>query len=207
MVLGTVAAVTIICTGGAAIGPIAAGASVGGAAGAGGAVAGTASAVATAAGVGTAGGAIAGASAVATAAGTSAGAGTIASGAVMGGLAGGTAAAGVGGTGAGAGVLVATVSTGGLALLAVGASVNQEDDEISYDCWKPVVHDTSPERSNGMLLKDMVCHPNVANVTMTTGICDGLPNIIIENIWNETFEIEYVFIHNSGKIACHAKPL
>lgn len=206
MVLGTVAAVTIICTGGAAIGPIAAGASVGGAAGAGGAVAGTASAVATGVGIGTAGGAIAGASAVATA-GTSAGAGTIASGAVMGGLAGGTAAAGVGGTGAGAGALAVTVSTGGLGLLAVGASVNQEDDEISYDCWKPVVHDTSPERSNGMLLKDMVCHPNVANVTMTTGICDSLPSILIENIWNETFEIEYVFIHNSGKIACHAKPL
>lgn len=206
MVLGTVAAVTIICTGGAAIGPIAAGASVGGAAGAGGAVAGTASAVATGVGIGTAGGAIAGASAVATA-GTSAGAGTIASGAVMGGLAGGTAAAGVGGTGAGAGALAVTVSTGGLGLLAVGASVNQEDDEISYDCWKPVVHDTSPERSNGMLLKDMVCHPNVANVTMTTGIYDSLPSILIENIWNETFEIEYVFIHNSGKIACHAKPL
>jgi hypothetical protein len=105
------------------------------------------------------------------------------------------------------GALAVTMGTGGLGLLAVGASVNQEDDEISYDCWKPVVHDTSPERSNGMLLKDMVCHPNVANVTMTTSICDGLPNIIIENIWNETFEIEYVFIHSSGKIACHAKHL
>ncbi|XP_060559717.1 PE-PGRS family protein PE_PGRS61-like [Ruditapes philippinarum] len=207
MVVGTVAAVSIICTGGAALAPITVGsASFGGAAGAGGAMAGTASAVATAAGVGTAGGAIAGAGAVATA-GTGAGAGTIASGALWGGLAGGTAGAGVGGTGAGAGALVATVGTGGLALLAVGASVNQEDDEISYDCWKPVVHDTSSERSNGMLLKDMVCHPNVANVTMTTGICDSLPSILIENIWNETFEIEYVFIHNSGKIACHAKPL
>ncbi|XP_060582009.1 Golgi-associated RAB2B interactor protein 3-like [Ruditapes philippinarum] len=206
MVVGTAAAVTIICTGGAAIAPIAASATVGGSAGATAAVAGTASAVGTAVGAGTAGGAIAGAGAVATA-GTGAGVGIIASCAVMGGLVGGTAAAGVGGTGAGAGALLSNKRTDGLVLLAVGASVNQEDDEISYDCWKPVVHDTSPERSNGMLLKDMVCHPNVANVTMTTGICDSLPSILIENIWNEKFEIEYVVIHDSGKIACHAKPL
>ncbi|XP_060586131.1 uncharacterized protein LOC132741883 [Ruditapes philippinarum] len=204
MVVGTIAAVTVVCIGGARIQPITAGATAGGTIGSTVQGAGKGSAVKKAVCVGTAAGAIAGAVANA---GTDAGTGAVASGALIGGLAGGTVAAGIGGVSVGVDSLLANMSADGLALLAVGASVNQEDDEISYDCWKPVVHDTSPERSNGMLLKDMVCHPNVANVTMTTGICDSLPSILIENIWNETFEIEYVFVHNTGKIACHAKHL
>ncbi|XP_060582050.1 uncharacterized protein LOC132738555 [Ruditapes philippinarum] len=208
MVVGTIAAVTVVSIGAANIKPIAAGATAGQSFGSKASGAERGSAVKKAVCVGTAAGAIAGATAVAMA-GTGAGAGTIASGALMGGLAGGTAAAGMGGVNVGVDSLFANtrMSTDDWVLLTVGASVNQEDDEISYDCWKPVVHDTSPERSNGILLKDMVCHPNVANVTMTTGICDSLPSILIENIWNETFEIEYVFIHNTGKIVCHAKHL
>ncbi|XP_053380743.1 uncharacterized protein LOC128548960 [Mercenaria mercenaria] len=194
MVVFTGAAVVTVITGGAAAGPIAAG--IGTAAGTTAAGVGTGAAVGTAVGVGTAGGAIAGAGV----AGTATGAG-------IGAVAGGTAAAGVGGSGAGLGALVATVGTGGWGLLAVGTSVNSEDGETTYDCWKPVVHDKSTEPSSGMLLKDMICHPNVTNVTMTTGICTELPSIVIENIWNETFEIQYLVLHNTGKIACHAKPV
>ncbi|XP_045191420.2 uncharacterized protein LOC123548313 [Mercenaria mercenaria] len=151
-------------------------------------------ALSTAVGTGTSSGAIAGAIASKTA--TSAAAGA---------LLGGISAAGIGSMMAG-GLAVASgvVASNPIGLLAVGTSHTEEKDRITYDCWKPVLHDTSLESSNGMILKDLVCHPNIANVTVTPSVC--LPQIVIENVWNEKFEIEYV-VQDSDKLSCHARPM
>ena len=99
------------------------------------------------------------------------------------------------------------VGTGGWGLLAIGTSVKPEGDQTTYDCWKPVVHDKSEDPSDGILMKDLVSHPHVAKVTITEGICTDLPHIILENVWKEMFEIEYLLLHDTGKIVCHAKPV
>ncbi|XP_076112677.1 uncharacterized protein LOC143080629 [Mytilus galloprovincialis] len=195
MVIATTACAAAIISGGAAvpfIGSIAAsGGTLGGAAGMG---AGTASAVAGAVGAAASGGAIAGA----TATGTAAGAG-------IGAAVGGTAAAGVGGSSAGAALFAA--GTGGIGLLVVGTSTTQDDEHITYDCWKPVVHDVSEELSNGMYLKDLLSHENIQKVTMVTDCSTSLPNIVIENIWKEEFQIEYMMLNTTEEIVCHAKQL
>ncbi|XP_052060449.1 uncharacterized protein LOC127700812 isoform X2 [Mytilus californianus] len=193
MVIATTACVVTITTGGAAlpmIGSIAA-TGVGGAAGVG---AGIASAVAGAVGAAASGGAIAGA----TATGTAAGAG-------IGAAVGGTAAAGVGGSSAGLAAVVA--GTGGIGLLVVGTSTNQDDGHITYDCWKPVLHDVSEVPSIGMYLKDLLSHANIQKVTIATGCYTSLPNIVIENIWKEEFQIEYMMLNTTGEIVCHAKQM
>lgn len=89
--------------------------------------------------------------------------------------------------------------------LGVGASV--ADNKITYDCWKPVIHDTSEEMSNGILLKDLVVNPNVAKVTISEGCRDELPTVLLENKWKERFEIQYILLNETGKIMCHARQM
>ena len=91
--------------------------------------------------------------------------------------------------------------------MALGTSLNSYGSGVTYDCWKPVLHDTSEEPSNGMLMKDVVCHPHVAKVTMNEGLVPEFPRIVLENIWNESFEIDYVLLVETGEVACHARPL
>ena len=70
-----------------------------------------------------------------------------------------------------------------------------------------MVHDTSAELSSGMALRDLVSNQNIANVVITPGNPTGLPHIILENIWNEKFEIQYLVIQSTGECVCHAKPV
>lgn len=198
MVVSTIGCVAVLTASGGVATPLvatiaASSSSIGGAA----AVAGTVEAVGGAVAVAASTGAIAGA----------AGTGTVA-GAGVGALVGSTAAAGVGGSGAGAATIVAgTALTGGIGLFVLGTSTKQEDGHITYDCWKPVVHDVSEEPSNGMYLKDLFSHENIQKVTMATDCSTSLPNIVIENIWKEEFQIEYMMLNTTGEIVCHAKQM
>ncbi|XP_071172898.1 Golgi-associated RAB2B interactor protein 3-like [Mytilus edulis] len=197
MVVATTACVGVIITGGAAVPVISAAATSGGGFGVAGAAVGTAKAIGGAVGVAASSGAIAGATATGTAAGASIGAAI-----------GGTAAAGVGGSGAGvASIFAGTALSGGIGFLVLGTSTKQEDEHITYDCWKPVVHDVSEEPSNGMYLKDLFSHQNIQKVTMATDCSTSLPNIVIENIWKEEFQIEYMMLNTTGEIVCHAKQM
>ncbi|VDI02610.1 Hypothetical predicted protein [Mytilus galloprovincialis] len=196
MVVATGACVVAITTGGAAVPVISAAATSGSGFGVAGAVVGTAKAIGGAVGVAASSGAIAGA----TATGTAAGAG-------IGAAIGGTAAAGVGGSGAGVASIVAGSAFTGIGFLVLGTSTKQEDEHITYDCWKPVVHDVSEEPSNGMYLKDLFSHENIQKVTMATDCSTSLPNIVIENIWKEEFQIEYMMLNSTGEIVCHAKQM
>lgn len=177
----------------------AAGAAIGIAAGCAGTTAGTGVAVGGAVGASTAGGAIAGAAATETAVGAVVGAVAAMTSAA------GTATTGVASTQLGAAVAAGTAVTGPIGLIVLGATDSSDGNQITYDCWKPVVHDTSEKPSNGILLKDLVCHPHVANVKITPGDRTDLPHIVFENIWNEKFEIEYLVIYDTRKVVCHAK--
>lgn len=86
----------------------------------------------------------------------------------------------------------------------LGASDDSGGNGITYDCWKPVVHDKSREPSKGKFLNEIISHPNISRTTVTTGDHPDLPNIVIENIWGEVFEIEYLLLHTTMNIVCHA---
>ncbi|CAG2190091.1 unnamed protein product [Mytilus edulis] len=93
----------------------------------------------------------------------------------------------------------ATITSSPIGLLTVGTST--EGTDITHDCWKQIVHDSSLEPSNGILLKDLVSHCKVSNVTVTS--CGLLPHVVIQNIWNEKFELEYVVLQDSMELFCH----
>ena len=127
---------------------------------------------------------------------------TVAS-ALTGGLVGGMSAAGTGSVVAGSlGGAAEGMIASPIGMLCVGTSVKASRDGVTYDCWKPVLHDTSEEESDGMLLKDLCQHPNVINCTVEVGTI--LPHIVIENMWFEKFEIEYLVISGSDRLLCHA---
>lgn len=123
--------------------------------------------------------------------------------AVTGALVGGMSAAGSGSVVAGSlGGAAGGILSSPLGLLCVGTSENSGGHSATYDCWKPVVHDTSAEESEGMLLKELCHHHNVANCIIEHGTV--LPHIVIENKWDEKFEIEYLVLSGSNKLVCHA---
>ncbi|CAG2198532.1 unnamed protein product [Mytilus edulis] len=124
-------------------------------------------------------------------------------GAAIGAVAGGV----TGGAVSSSGVGLATQLAGSAGTLLVGASEDSYRDVVTLDCWKNVTHDTSIEPSKGILMKDLLSHPNVAEVTATLGHHSDLPNIVIKNIWDELFTIEYLWLHTTDNIVCHAKQI
>ncbi|KAK6345874.1 hypothetical protein TWF730_010217 [Orbilia blumenaviensis] len=87
----------------------------------------------------------------------------------------------------------------------VGAAVvgcNKDDDRsgsgdmYTWDCWKPVIRDTSAERSKGMTLRCLAAHPNVQSVSVSQ---DGL---FVGNIFGERFCLSPVSFE--GTLAFHA---
>jgi hypothetical protein len=178
---------------------------------------------------GAGGGAIAGgAVGVVTTAAASAGAtaasvaGSAAAGGVMGAvggvIAGGTAGAAATGaaTGAATAAAVSSASAGAASLgtaagilsgpvgwLALGTSKEEQSPGFyTFDCWKLVLHDDSRELSNGRLLRDVVQDSRIKQVTTTNSDCN-LPNLILQNVWDEEFRIEYVYLPD-GQLTTHA---
>ena len=187
--LTVVAVGVVVATGGAAYPAASAGVSLG----LGNAVASgssTAAAVAASAGQGAVVGAVTGAST-----GCVAGAGT-------GAVAGSAAAAATTSTGAGAAGLTGGILAGPVGWLVLGTSEEPATSAYTFDCWKRVVHDTTPEPSNGRLLREIVADPRVKKV-IECGDKSPFPEIILENIWDEIFRIEYVMLP-SNKLAAHA---
>jgi hypothetical protein len=175
----------------------------------GGAVAGGAVGVVTTAAAG------AGATA-ATVAGTAAAGGVM--GAVSGAIAGGTVGAAATGaaTGAATAAAVSSASAGAASLgtaagilsgpvgwLVLGVSKEEQSSGVyTFDCWKPVLHDDSREPSNGRLLRDVACDPRIKQVTTMNSDSD-LPNLVLQNVWDEEFRIEYVYLPD-GQLTTHA---
>lgn len=102
--------------------------------------------------------------------------------------------------------LTGAVSGGaGSAILATGPlgwAILGSSEGMTFDCWKPVLHDLSTEPSNGLLLKDVVCDPRIKDVTVTLQP-DKFPEIVLENKWSEKFRIE-LFVVDGKKLVAHA---
>eukprot|EP00928_Gymnodinium_smaydae_P051592 TRINITY_DN3515_c0_g3_i1.p1 TRINITY_DN3515_c0_g3~~TRINITY_DN3515_c0_g3_i1.p1 ORF type:complete len:204 (+),score=24.23 TRINITY_DN3515_c0_g3_i1:81-692(+) len=147
----------------------------------------------------------------AAAAGTSA-AGTVAAavdGAV--GAAAGTAVAGAGAAAATTGLAtaaqnlwtvnkIASLSTlgVGMGVLTVGADL--DGAAVEWDCWKPILHETSTAPSRGRLLKDILNDPVVDDFRVERDA------VFLRNRWNESWRIDPLMLP-WGQIAAHASQI
>uniref|UniRef100_A0A914PUD5 Uncharacterized protein n=1 Tax=Panagrolaimus davidi TaxID=227884 RepID=A0A914PUD5_9BILA len=219
MVVLTVGVVATIATAGAA-GPAVAAAVASAGAGtvAGGAATGVGVGAATGMGVGFAAAAAGGATAASaagagTALATAAGAAGAASGAMV---AGATGTALIGASAAGAASSAAAASTalgiitGPIGWVVLGCDedvkpLNEEIPHIGYtfDCWKKILREESPEPSNGILLKDIVIDSRIKSVQQCQNDANDYPAFIFENIWNEKFFVNLFSLPN-GQLVAHA---
>ena len=120
---------------------------------------------------------------------------TTAGAAAAAGAAAGTGIAGLGTAGC--------IATGPLGWVVLGVTKEEQlSDVYTFDCWKPVLHDVSREPSNGRLLKDVACDPRIKQVT-ATNIDADLPTFVLQNVWDEEFRIEYVYLAD-GQLTAHA---
>ncbi|KAK1839142.1 hypothetical protein CCHR01_18239 [Colletotrichum chrysophilum] len=156
-------------------------------------------------------GAVAGAAGVATSLASAAGATSFGAGVMAGGatsmttIAAGFFSSLVSGatTGAVAAVQTAAASAGGLTGVAsasffagpIGLAV-VGDDGVSWDCWKPVVMETSEVPSRGMTLRDLHGHRNMKQITIDHN------GFIAENVLGRRFRLSPVTVY--GILTFHA---
>ncbi len=99
---------------------------------------------------------------------------------------------------------------GPLACIVVGANFSENiktNSEIEWDCWKPVLHDQSVDPSQGILLKDLVQDKRIKNVFFNSGDSNECGHLVLTNIWEENFRVDFVKLPSIGNIAAHAKHL
>ena len=199
MVALTVAVVAVVATAGAASPAVLAGVQAGAGIGA---TVGTGGVVGVAAGSAATGTLVCGATAVGGAAGAIGGsvaAGTVV--AAVAGAAGGAVSGAIAGTAVssiGAGIL-----TGPIGWIVLGALETQSPAVYTFDCWKQILHDESCELSNGKTLNEIVKDPRIKEVTTVSNHDSELPHLMLQNVWDEQFRIEYVHLP-SNQLAAHA---
>jgi hypothetical protein len=111
-----------------------------------------------------------------------------------------------GATGAASSLLAASrqvIQSGPVGWMVLGAAQEETAAACTFDCWKPVLHDDSLESSNGRLLRDVVIDSRIKQVTTALSATSSLPEIFLENIWNERFRIEYIMLP-TNQMAAHA---
>ncbi|KAJ4044318.1 hypothetical protein NW756_004650 [Fusarium oxysporum] len=75
---------------------------------------------------------------------------------------------------------------------------------ITWDCYKPIIHEAVEKPTEPMLLAALVSHPMVARVDISTKATSaGLPNIEIENVAGELYLLRGVALP-WGAVAYHA---
>eukprot|EP00928_Gymnodinium_smaydae_P001204 TRINITY_DN10450_c0_g2_i1.p1 TRINITY_DN10450_c0_g2~~TRINITY_DN10450_c0_g2_i1.p1 ORF type:complete len:234 (-),score=31.99 TRINITY_DN10450_c0_g2_i1:245-946(-) len=152
-----------------------------------------------------AGASTAGAAAGSTAAGAAGAAGTAGAAGAAGTastVAAGTAATGT--TAAGTAALLQQIpaATSSSLLLALGAIVvgAQADPvavAVSWDCWKPILHETSLAPSRGRPLMDILNDPAVVDSQV------GTHSVFVRNRWNESWRIDPLILP-WGQLVAHA---
>jgi len=95
---------------------------------------------------------------------------------------------------------------GPLAIALIGTSFDREKNDITWDCWKPILHDNSIEPSSGIFLKDLLEDDRVKKIEIKDKI-NHLPSLVLTNKWDECFSIDYFYLPTLNKIAGHAKKL
>ncbi|KAI8787981.1 protein FAM71B [Biomphalaria glabrata] len=104
------------------------------------------------------------------------------------------------------GLMKAGVAAEPLAWCVLGADIHEGRTPAAtytFDCWKQVVHDMSTEPSKGKLLLDVVGDPRVKQTIVKCKVEGQLPEIILQNIWDELFSIDFVML-SSQQLAAHA---
>ena len=149
-----------------------------------------------------------------------AGAGAVA-GAVGGSIAGvaGTAAVVGGATGAATGAATAAgvtsmsagasglATAGSIAAGPIGWIILGTDEFYTFDCWKQVMHDESTIPSQGKLLQEIIMDKRIKNIEIeVNNDHNDLPKLILENIWDERFRIDYVMLP-SNQLTAHASKI
>jgi hypothetical protein len=128
----------------------------------------------------------------------------------------GSTAAAAGSTGAGGAAMTVVASAFPVGWIVLGAAPDpagfptanpSSERNYTFDCWKQVVHDESITPSNGMLIRDVMLHPSIKAVHIVAGppttYASVYPELLIENVWDEKFQIQYVTLDN-GSLAAHA---
>jgi hypothetical protein len=90
----------------------------------------------------------------------------------------------------------------------LGTSVTHDSQSaqayrINFDCWKPLLHVDSPEPSNGKRLGDIFADGRIKEVQINGSGGFPFPELILCNIWDEKFLIQYVNLPNDT-ISAHA---
>eukprot|EP00928_Gymnodinium_smaydae_P016973 TRINITY_DN1644_c0_g1_i2.p1 TRINITY_DN1644_c0_g1~~TRINITY_DN1644_c0_g1_i2.p1 ORF type:complete len:186 (+),score=28.18 TRINITY_DN1644_c0_g1_i2:74-631(+) len=75
--------------------------------------------------------------------------------------------------------------------------VGADADGVTWDCWKPILHETSAAPSRGRLLTDILSDPVISDINV------GNESIFVRNRWNESWRIDPVMLP-WGQIAAHA---
>merc|ERR1712178_136789 len=96
---------------------------------------------------------------------------------------------------AGSGTMIAATMTpiGWAGLAVIGA----DEDGLTWDCWKPILRDSSPEPSMGMTVNELLARQEIQSTTWHAD------HIEISNIWEEHFKLLPVRLPD-GLIAFHA---
>ena len=101
----------------------------------------------------------------------------------------------------------AAIASGPLGWIILGAQEHTLTKHYSFDCWKSVLHDESKQPSSGKLFRDIIQDSRIKQVILTDNEKNAdQPKIILENLWNERFRIEYVQLPNNC-IGAHAVKL
>lgn len=91
---------------------------------------------------------------------------------------------------------VACAATGPPGWIA-GAMLGAAEGGVSWDCWKPVLHDNSTVLSSGIMMEKVFADARVRKVSVDAD------KLVIRNIWEEEFIITFHDIKGHG-IAAHA---
>ena len=102
--------------------------------------------------------------------------------------------------GATAGTAAAAAAAGPVGWIILGA--DDTADATTWDCWKPLLHDTSTEASSGMLLRDVLLDTSITVNRVIVTAVDAF-DITVTNQWGEMFSIAPVALP-CGAVAAHA---
>eukprot|EP00928_Gymnodinium_smaydae_P041762 TRINITY_DN2821_c0_g1_i1.p1 TRINITY_DN2821_c0_g1~~TRINITY_DN2821_c0_g1_i1.p1 ORF type:complete len:213 (+),score=32.94 TRINITY_DN2821_c0_g1_i1:58-696(+) len=88
------------------------------------------------------------------------------------------------------------------ALLALGLIVGAEANSstVTWDCWKPILHEKSTAPSRGRLLADILNDPAIDDYSVGRG------SVFVRNRWNESWRLDPVVLP-WGQVAAHASKI
>lgn len=104
---------------------------------------------------------------------------------------------------------ICSLAIGPLGGVIVGTSLQTDNVHnrcaYTFDCWKQVLREENSTVSNGMILRDVLTDDRVRKVVLSTLESSPLPQITVENIWDDKFLIEFMFLPDLELVSAHAK--